>query len=54
VSAHVANGTTWLFTGGRLLDPAAGTLAAEDLLVVDGVTTARGTAAHAHAAAARA
>jgi dihydroorotase len=46
--------TTWLFVNGVLLDPSAGTHAREDLLVVDGITTARGPAAHTHAAAARA
>ncbi len=46
--------TTWLFVNARLLDPAARTLVPEDLLVVDGVTAARGPAAHTHAAAARA
>jgi dihydroorotase len=46
--------TTWLFVNARLADPARGTLAPEDLLVVDGVTVARGAAARAHAGAARA
>ena len=47
-------GTTQLFVNARLADPALGTLSAEDVLVVDGVTAARGSAAHTHAAAARA
>jgi dihydroorotase len=54
VTAPVHGGTTWLFTGGRLLDPTAGTFVAEDVLVVDGRTVARGPAAHSHAATARA
>jgi dihydroorotase len=44
----------WLIVGARLADPAAGTLAAEDLLVVDGVVAARGPACRRHAGAARA
>ena len=45
---------SWLLVNARLADLALGTLAAEDLLVIDGVTAARGPAAHRHAAAARA
>ena len=46
--------TTWLFVNARLADPLRGEFVHEDLLVVDGLTTARGTAARAHAGAARA
>ena len=46
--------TSWMVVNARLADPAAGTLAAEDLLVVDGVVAARGPAARTHAAAGRA
>jgi dihydroorotase len=46
--------TTWLFVNARLVDPHQGLAKEEDLLVVDGLTTARGPAAHSHAAAARA
>jgi dihydroorotase len=45
---------TWLFVNARLADPGAGTFAAEDLLVVDGMVAARGAAARTHASAARA
>jgi dihydroorotase len=46
------NDCTWLFVNTRLADPAAGTLAFEDLLVVDGRVIARGPAAGTHAGAA--
>lgn len=46
--------TTWLFVNGMVIDPTAGTHQREDLLVVDGIMTARGPAAHTHPAAARA
>ena len=45
---------TWLFVNARLADPVAGSLAGEDLLVVDGIVAARGAGARTHAAAARA
>jgi len=45
---------SFLFVNARLADPAAGIVRDEDLLVVDGVTTARGAAARTHAGAARA
>ena len=45
---------SFLFVNARLADPAAGVVREEDLLVIDGVTTARGAAARAHAGAARA
>jgi len=45
---------SFLFVNARLADPADGRVRDEDLLVVDGVTTARGAAARAHAGAARA
>jgi dihydroorotase len=50
----VSGARTWLFVNARLADPAAGTLAPEDLLVVDGIVAARGPSARTHAAAARA
>jgi dihydroorotase len=43
-----------LFVNARLADPAAGTIREEDLLVLDGVTAARGPLARQHAGAARA
>ncbi len=43
---------SWLFVNALLADPAQGTLAPADLLVVDGVTVARGGSARAHAGAA--
>ena len=46
------NDRTWLFVNARLADPAAGTLAFEDVLVVDGRVVARGPAATTHASAA--
>ncbi len=45
---------TWLVVNARLANPGAATLAAEDLLVVDGVVAARGEGARTHAGAARA
>ncbi len=42
---------TWLFVNARLADPGAGTLAFEDVLVVDGRIVARGPAAATHAGA---
>ena len=45
---------SWLFVNARLADPARGSLAVEDLLVVDGKVVARGPAARTHASAARA
>ena len=54
MSAPAPAATSWLFVNGRLADPGAGTLAFEDVLTVDGRTVARGPAARAHAAAARA
>lgn len=54
MSASRSHGATRLFVNARLADPGAGTLAFEDLLVVDGRTVARGAGARTHAAAARA
>ncbi|MGH7725546.1 MAG: dihydroorotase [Candidatus Eiseniibacteriota bacterium] len=54
MSARTPAGPSLLFVNAQLADPEAGTLAFEDLLVVEGRTVARGAGARTQASAARA